>query len=215
MDNEEVLSDAVSEELLKTAASIYAEAHRLAKPCKWFDVDEDCEIRYLTGNTRYYWTLLCCGLRERLLMKERGFCEKEKIRSNAKNYYKLFYKNGKLLKIENYIENRISSYDLCFYKGNARVLQSFDNINKKPTWHYCIVTWFSDFGVEKEVWIDEKGLQIIFSEYAQKDGIIEYRRANCLPRTKYPEDRIMSYERGLFRDGGTVYEGLELYVWSL
>jgi len=201
------------EEILSTAASIYSEAYKLAKPCKWFDIDGECEIKYLTGSTKYYWTLLCCGLRERLYIKSRGICEKEKIRSNAKNYYKQFYKNGKLLKIEDYIENRLSGYHLCFYIGNARVLQSFDNISKKPTWHYCIVTWFSDFGVEKEVWIDEKGHQVIFSEYAPQDDIIKYRYVNCLPHAKHSEDRIISYERGLFRDGGTVYENLERYEW--
>ncbi len=206
---EEVLSTAVTEELLQTAESIYAEAYKLAEPCKWFDVDGECEIRYITGNTKYYWWPLCCGWRERLLKKNRGIFEKEKIRSNAKNYYKLFYKDGKLLKVENYIENRISSYYLCFYIGNARVLQSFDNIHKTPTWHYCIVTWFSDFGVEKEVWIDEKGKQIIFSEYAQKDDGIEYKFAKCLPASIYEEDRVYYYERGLFRDGGTVYECFE------
>jgi len=212
MEDEEVLSTAVAEEVLKTAASIYSEAYKLAKPCKWFDVEGECEIKYLTGNTRYYWTLLCCGLRERMYIKSRGICEKEKIRSNAKNYYKLFYKNGKLLKIENYIENRISSYYLCFYIGNMRVLQSFDNIHKAPTWHYCIVTWFSDFGVEKEVWINEKGTQIIFSEYAPKDDVIEYRFAKCLPSSIYEEDRVYYYERGRFHDNGTVYENLECYA---
>ncbi|MDE6075597.1 MAG: hypothetical protein K2G26_04090 [Clostridia bacterium] len=198
-----------AEELLKTAEAIYKEAYKLAAPCEWCDVDGDCEIRYLTGNTKYYWTLLCCGLKERLFMKSRSISEKEKIRSNTKNYYKLFYKDGRLVKVEDYIENKLSRYFLCFYTRNARVLQSFDNQTKKPVWHYCIVTWFSDFGVEKEVWINEEGSQIIFSEYIPQGNVIEFRQANCLPHTTYKEDRINFYYRGEFRDGGTTYECLE------
>ena len=198
-----------AEELLTTAAAIYAEAYKLAAPCEWFDVDGEYEIRYLTGNTKYYWSLLCCGLRERIFITSRGIFEKEKIRSNTKNYYKLFYQNGRLVKIEDYIENRLSGYFLCFYIGNARILQSFDNHTKKPTWHYCIVTWFSDFGVEKEVWINENGSQIKFSEYVAKDDCIEYRQANCLPCAIHEEDRINYYYRGVFRDQGTTYECLE------
>ena len=100
-------------------------------------------------------------------------------------------------------------YFLCFYKGNARILQSFDRYDNRPTWHYCIVTWFGDLGVEKEVWINEKGSQIIFSEYIPKGKVIEYRQANCLPYTINKDDRINFYYRGVFRDGGTTYECLE------
>lgn len=199
--------------VVKRAEEFFKDAYKYAKRCKWFDVDPaECEIKYMTGNVRYAWSLLCRGHKETLFKAERGISEKDKIRCNTENYYKLFYKNGKLIKVEDYTEGRLSCYYLCFYTENIRVLMPFDVDKTNDTWwHYCIVTWFNDGGVEKEVWIEDDDSQIIYSVYDYSFDRIEYEYANVIPHSK--ECKINSYERGVFNANATEYTVTESYCW--
>lgn len=198
--------------VLKRASALFKEAYEYAKRCKWFDVDSaECDIKYMTGNARYAWDLLCCGHKETLFKAERGISEKDNIRGNTKNYYKLFYKDGKLVKVENYIEGKLSGYYLCYYTANVRVLMPFDVDKTNDTWwHYCIVTWFNARGVEKEVWIEDDDSQIIFGTYDYFDDKIEYEYANVIPHS---EVKINSYEKGVFNATATEYTVTESYSW--
>lgn len=189
-------------EVLNKAFRYYEEAYNLCAPCEWFETDLNCEVKYLSGNTRYLWSLLCCGLKETLWKRENGIYEKDTLRKNAKNYYKLFYQNNRLLKVEDYVESRLIGYYLCFYRGSIRILKPFNRVKICDWLHYGIVTWFSEKGVDKEVWIDENG-QIIYSEYTYRTDKVEFEKANCLPKAKY--DKIQSYEKGIFYENGKSY----------
>ncbi|MBD5131169.1 MAG: hypothetical protein HDT28_01025 [Clostridiales bacterium] len=179
-------------ELLDKAKEYYNAAHELDKKCEWFDAEREFEIRYITGNTKYYWSLLCLGPCEKAFMQERGISEKPTIRLSAKNYYKLFYRDGKLIKVENYIEGILRGYFLCYYYDGARVLKPFD-LYRKPEWHYTIVTFFGDEKPVREVWITDSYNQVIFTDYRYADKIY-YTSANVLPHAIC--DRIQTYTEG-------------------
>lgn len=192
-------------EILEKARLYFEKAYELCKPCEWFETDDDCEVKYMTGNTRFYWSLLCCGLAETLMKRDHGIYERDRLQGNTKNYYKLFYKNGRLIKVEDYIDGRLRGYFLSFYNGNVRVLKPFDT-DKICHWlHLGIVSEFSEEGVVNEVLIDENG-QVINSEYRYKTNIVEYETANCLPNAKC--DRIQAFEQGVFYDNGKKYKKL-------
>ncbi|MCI9518868.1 MAG: hypothetical protein HFK08_06405 [Clostridia bacterium] len=186
-----------TEYVVNKAIDLNGKAYEYAKSSKWFDVDEsECEIRYMTGNTKYYWSLLCCGLRETLMKQEHNITERKSIRKTAKSYYKLFYKDGKLIKVENY-NYGLKGYYLFYYYDDVRVLMPFDVDKTNAWWHYCIVTWFNSHGVEKEVWIDEKGLQVIYTEYDYSEKEVRFETANCVPRALNEKYRIHYFYRGV------------------
>ena len=174
--------------------------------CPFFMVDEDCEIRYMK-NLKRSSSLLLCGQMSEKLKKDNNIFEREKLKASTKNYYKLFYKNKVLLKVENYINGRIDNIYLCFYFNNLRILKPFTKDGGfYPT--YTLITVYSNNKVVKEIRLDDA--QIIIEAYSYHKDSVEYEFANLVP-TSF-KHKILSYSKGIFTDNSNYIE-TESFSW--
>ncbi len=192
--------------LLKIANDCYNEFNKKITQCRFFTVDEDCEIRYMR-NIKGLRSILLCGQMSEKLKKDKNIFERKKLTANAKNYYKLFYKKNVLLKVESYINGRIDNIYLCYYYDNLRILKPFSKDGGfYPT--YTLITVYSNNKVVKEIYIS--GSQIIIETYSYNGGSIDYECANLVPDS--PKHKILSYSKGSFSDNLN-YTETENFSW--
>jgi len=192
--------------LLKLANDCYNEYYERISQCDFFTVDNDCETRYMS-NSKHRWSILLCGPMSEKLRQDNKIFEKRKLRANTKNYDKLFYKNGTLLKIERYVNGRLDHIYLCYYCGNVRILKPFTaNGGFYPT--YSLITVYSNKKVIKEIWID--GDQIITETYSYNNGSIDYEFANLAPASA--KNKILFYSKGSLTDT-LRYTETERFSW--
>lgn len=188
--------------MLNTAKQFDKKYRKIIDRCEFFAVDDDCEVKYI-GN-QYREAALLCGERSRKLRFDKKICEKDNISSAAKNYYKLLYKNGRLIKVESFINGKADHIYLCYYEKNLRVLKPFTTDGGfYPA--YTLITAYNKNVVESEVMIADA--QIVYEVY-RYGKYIEYEYANVVPNDKY---KVMAYAKGRFDDGK--YEEEETFVW--
>lgn len=192
--------------LLKIANDLYNEYNEKIAQCRFFNIDKDCEIRYMK-NLKGSWSILLCGQMSEKLKRDKKIFEKEKLKSNTKNYYKLSYKNNLLMKAESYINGKIDNIYLCYYFDNLRILKPFsENGGFYPT--YTLITVYSNNKVVKEVYINDS--QIIIEIYSYNRDSIDYECANLVPTS--PKNKIISYSKGTFTDNSN-YTETESFSW--
>lgn len=192
--------------LIKIAKGYYKKQNRIVSKCKFFIVNNDCEIKYMS-NSKYRWNTFLCGPMSKKLKKDNNVIERDNLRQNTKNYYKLFYKDNALLKIESYVNGRIDCVYLCYCFENLRVLKPFtESGDFYPT--YSLITVYSENNIEKEFWLD--GDQIILEAYTYKNNYINYEFANMAPTS--PKYKILAYSKGVFTDALN-YTETENFSW--
>lgn len=192
--------------LIKTAKGYYKKLNKIVSKCKFFTVDDVCEIKYMS-NSKYRWNILLRGPMSVKLREDNSIFERDNLRQGTKNYYKFFYKDNALLKIESYVNGRIDCVFLCYYFENLRILKPFTvSGDFYPT--YSLITSYSQNKVEKEVWLDDD--QIILETYTYKDNFIDYEFANMAPNS--PKHKILSYLKGVFTDASN-YTETENFSW--
>ncbi len=147
--------------------------------------DEDgADITYLPSKLRIYWPGRIGSLDFQLEMESCGVQEQSKLRSNAKNYFRILRKNGKLLRIDSYIQGRLDVIHLFHYEGSKRYSIPFTSWGAPyPT---CICVLIENDGSVQEAYMVGNG-QIIHCAYRNIDSqTVERRRIFYVPRGKSP-----------------------------
>jgi hypothetical protein len=147
--------------------------------------DEDgADITYLPSKLRIYWPGRIGSLDFQLEMESCGVQEQSKLRSNAKNYFRILRKDGKLLRIDSYIQGRLDVINLFHYEGSKRYSIPFTSWGTPyPT---CICVLIENDGSVPEAYMVGNG-QIIYCAYRNiAPQTVERRRINYVPNGQLP-----------------------------
>lgn len=82
--------------------------------------ETDAEIRYITAKPNVCFPGLLGGLYFRYLMESSGTEEKARISNNAKNYYRIVRKSGRILRVDSYLHGTCDGILLMHYEENKR-----------------------------------------------------------------------------------------------
>lgn len=178
------------------------------KQFKYIEINDDsCDIYYMpTKNQNYIGLQL--GLSEQARLMKYNIQESTKIRSNSKNYIKIYKKDNKILKIEKFNNGKFDCTYLACYENEYRYLFPYTETGHKyPT--YLCVSRFENNKVAEEYMVQSN--QIIYSKYGkQKDGKVNYYYINYVPEGKAP---ILEEKSGYYLVDSLEYIEKEYYVW--
>ena len=190
--------------------SLLEETEELAKTFDYSDVDvTNAEIRYL-ATKKYNWLGLHEGIASRSDIKAKRSKFSEKIHSNCRFYNKFFYIDGKLMKVEGYVDghDRMSTWYKTFYIGNKRYLYPGGS-NGENRFGYIFVTEYRDGRVYEEYMVDKT--QIVFWRYCySEEGAVESYFINYVPTGKYP---VISESEGIYDIESLEYKETYGYSW--
>ena len=177
----------------------------------YIEIDEtDTEISFLANRNQLSLGMKS-GLSNTLELQKYHVREQEKLRSNCKSYLRIVRKDGKILKIERYTNQKMSSVYLAYYERNVRYLFPFYE-SKAPASLYAYATHFTEDGSVAEEYMTERSSQIIYECYTrEEDGHVSYTYINYVPNGKYP---VLGREAGCFTiEEPLVYVQTDGYVW--
>jgi hypothetical protein len=109
---------------------------------------------------------------------------KRKLPVNAKNYHRIIQKNGKVERIESYVNGKLDVVHLAYYEGDRKYLFPFNpNGSEYPT--YTFVSVYND-GQTTEVYHTNSS-QIILQQYQQlNEQETDIVIVNAVPKGKVP-----------------------------
>ena len=109
---------------------------------------------------------------------------KQKLPVNAKNYHRIIQKNGKVERIESYVDGRLDVIHLAYYEGDRKYLFPFmPDGSEYPTYTYVSVY---KNGQITEVYHAESS-QIILQQYQQlNERETDIVLVNAVPKGKVP-----------------------------
>ena len=109
---------------------------------------------------------------------------KQKLPVNAKNYHRIIQKNGKVERIESYVDGRLDVVHLAYYEGDRKYLFPFmPDGYEYPTYTYVSV--YKD-GLITEVYHTDSS-QIILQQYQQlNEQETDIVIVNAIPKGKVP-----------------------------
>ena len=109
---------------------------------------------------------------------------KQKLPVNAKNYHRIIQKNGKVERIESYVDGRLDVVHLAYYEGDRKYLFPFmPDGYEYPTYTYVSV--YKD-GLITEVYHTDSS-QIILQQYQQlNEQETDIVIVNAVPKGKVP-----------------------------
>lgn len=145
--------------------------------------DDSCDIYYMPTKNQDYIGLQL-GLSEQAKLMKYNIQESTKIRSNSKNYIKIYKRDNKTLKIERFNNGKSDCTYLAYYENEYRYLFPYTETGHKyPT--YLSVSHFENNRVIEEYMVQSN--QIIYSKYGkQKDSKVNYYYINYVPNGKHP-----------------------------
>lgn len=170
------------------------EVNEIREKEKYTDISENDydEISFIANKKRTEFGLLC-GLMRQFEAKELGVTEKNSIRQGTKFYYKIFKKEGKIVRIESFINGKIDVVFVAHYIKNRRFMFPFlDGGGFYPTYSY--VSCF-DGNEIKEEYMVENG-QIVYECYSRIDkNNYGYDFINYIPNGT---PQVLSMAKGRF-----------------
>lgn len=196
----------VEKEYLK---ELIKKVNDLRKETKFEKIDKsNCSIVYLPIKNETFYCLFE-GLSAQYRRQLKNIKYKDKIRSNCKNYLKIYKdKQEKIVFIESIREGKIDDVFLSKYEGDTRYLFPFDeNGSFYPTYTY--VTKFENNKVVEEYMVDNS--QIVYQHYFNetKDKV-DYYLINYVPTGSYP---VISEGKGIYYFNPLRFESLYYKTW--
>lgn len=133
------------------------------------------------------------GLAHLYTMQRYKIKEQKKLRAGTKHYYKKYYIDGSLEKIESYSDGNVALCYFALYHDNTRYLIPFWENNKPYPYTYTYALK-KDGDVTEEYTV--QGSQIVYSCYRKiNETCYDYLYINYVPNGTYP---ILGYETGVF-----------------
>ncbi|MCR4888316.1 MAG: hypothetical protein K5979_03940 [Ruminococcus sp.] len=124
------------------------------------------------------------GYRQKLACKKNRLKEKDTIRKDCKNYSKIYKKDGKVIRVENYVKGQIDVIFIAHYTADKRFLFPFSSSGGYyPTYSY--VTHYYNGDVYEEYSASKN--QIVFERYTpNEDKTVGYDYINYVPNGTQP-----------------------------
>ena len=135
---------------------------------------------------------------------------KQKLPVNAKNYHRIIQKNGKVERIESYVDGKLDVVHLAYYEGDRKYLFPFmPDGYEYPTYTYVSV--YKD-GLITEVYHTDSS-QIILQQYQQlNERETDIVLVNAVPKGKVP---VLEYWYGkLIKKERFEFVVYSSYVWN-
>lgn len=151
------------------------------------------------------------GLVHLYTMQRYKIKEQNKLRAGTKHYYKKYYIDGKIEKIESHSDGKVALCYFASYHDNTRYLIPFGENNKPYPYTYTYALK-RDGDVTEEYMV--QGFQIVYSRYRKIDQAnYDYLYINYVPNGTYP---ILGYETGVFEVTDTInYKQNYAYSWYM
>ena len=155
-------------------------------------------------------TAVCEGLDSLLSMQKHKIKEQTKLRSGTKNYYKKYYQNGNIKKIDCYVDGNHDFSFMAYYENNKRYLIPFKPETNQHSYTYTVVSVYDGNNVIEEYLVIET--QIVYFRYDKTaDGSIKRTYINYAPNGSYP---ILGCEIGIFEITEQIeYKPISEYSW--
>lgn len=186
------------------------EARQIIKDYRYTDFDSsDSEILY-SRNNHDLTTALCDGLEALYIMQKCGIKCRTTLRKGAKNYIKRYCKNGKVQRIDCYVDGKLDITYMAYYQENKRYLMPFYPDSKKPSIAYTCVTVYKNDFIAEEYLVNDS--QIVYYRYEKiPDIYFKKLHINYAPEGTYP---VLCCEHGVFWIADKLkYKTLSEYSW--
>lgn len=167
------------------------------------------EITYIPTKKRNYLGMKS-GIDGLAEMKKYKVKESTKIRSNCMFYHKYYKIDGKIVKIENFVNghDRLTNNYIAYYENNYRYLFPFYK-TEKAVGLYVFVTHFENEQVVEEYFIQNN--QIVYEVYEHANGNkVNYYYINYVPTGNYP---VLGESKGYYLTDTLEYIEEENYSW--
>ena len=123
--------------------------------------------------------LICVGLNSKYFYQLKDIKEKSKVKSNVKDYLKLYYFNKNLVRIDSYLSGKHEIIFIVYNIANNRILKPFSPETKSEL-DFHIITEFESGVVKEESIFTDK--QLFLHIYEKKtEEITQYKYINYLP----------------------------------
>ena len=184
---------------------LFEETQAIIKENQFHSCDcSSAEITY-ARNINDFITGKCEGIDALYSVQKHKIKEQPKLRFGTKNYIKKYYQNGKVLKIDCYVDGIPDISFFAYYEGNRRYL-----FPSRAGGIYTIVSVYDGESVTEEYMVNES--QIIYYGYNKADGgSIQRVYINYAPGGSYP---ILGCEIGIFVVSEQIeYKPISEYSW--
>ncbi len=193
--------------------SLITDVEDLADVFDHSDVDvAGAEISYL-ATKKYDWLGLHEGVAAKADIKAKRTKFSNKIRANCLFFNKFYYLDGRLVKVENFCEDRESPdvWYRTYYKDNKRYLYPCGSYAKNGC-AYIYVTEYRDGKVYEEYMITGKQVkQIVFWRYRYpREGVAEVYYVNYVPKGEYP---VLAEGKEVYDEATLERRTVDSYVW--
>ena len=172
--------------------------------------EADHQISYIpVMKTGADYFALKSGFMARFIRQNKKVSEKQKIRKDSKNYFKIYKQNNIIKRVDKIINGKIDVIFIAYFDNNLRIYKPFSSSgNSYPTYSY--ITEFANGEVSNEYMINN--LQIVLEAYEKvKENIWNYLILNYVPSGKYP---VLSLEKGVFSiDQNITYTNKHSEYW--
>ena len=197
----------------KYLRSLIAEASKKRAVFSFSMPDEtDAEISYLPSKLRLYWPGNIDCLHFRYEAEKYNAYERSKLRKNTRNYHRIVRKNGRILRIDSYVEGILNIINLMHYEDNRRYSFSYNPVAPGVPAATVVVTYQNGHIVES--YTVNHDWQIIHRTYsANNDGTIQYSYINYLPSGN---PSVSGTEEGFFTLGEKLsYTQTDAWAWYM
>ena len=194
---------------LQNLQDIITKTNDKIKDFKFYNETSEFEILYL-ANRNKLGVGKTSGLFHEYFLQYNQIKEQIKLRSNAKNYCKIYKKNNKIHRIDSYANSRLDVIHLAFYEKHIRYLVPFSPTGGYyPTYTY--VTHFSNEFIDEEYAINPS--QIIYENYKKIDNTsFIYSMINSVPSGTV---KILQRTEGTITKKSSIeYNCYYEYVWK-
>lgn len=155
--------------------------------------ESGCDITYLPSKLRIYWPGRIDSPNFQWEMEKAGVSEKPKLRKGTQNYFRIVRKDGKLLRIDTYINGQLDVIQIAHYEDGCRYCIPFSE-DGGVYYTYVDVVRYRDGQVAEDYMV--RGSQILHRAYDYADPArIGCREINYVPTGTEP---ILSKSIGYF-----------------
>ena len=167
-------------ELIKYADSKLSKNNEFVKNLDYVEILESkCKISYIPDVSIKDIELVCVGLNSKYYYQTKDIKEKSKIRSNVKDYLKLYTYNKQLVRIDAYLAGKHEIIFIVYKISDTRVLKPFSPETKEVL-DFHVLTEFENNFVKEESIFTEK--QLFLHSYERKAAdVTHYKYINYLP----------------------------------
>ncbi len=189
-------------QLSQYAKSKLAENCKLVQNLENFEVNEqECEISFIANISANDLNMLCEGLWAKYTYQNSDFKEKNKLKSNVKDYFKLYRKKSLIVRVDIYLNGSLQLTYYYYNLGSKRILKPVVPIQSAMSAFFIITEKNNGLVVEESFFNDRQILLHIYQRLSET--VTSYKYVNflstveVLPIQEFTEAKFTQIKKGL------------------